>query len=372
MKEINIARKLIAKRREKGVTQEELARYIGVSKASVSKWETGQSYPDITFLPLLSAYYNISIDELMGYEPQMTKEDILKLYHELSEDFARRPFDEVMARCHAVAKKYYACFPLLFQIGVLFINYSMLPGDVKKTAAVLTQAKELFIRVKQESDDPELSKMALNMEALCLLSLGNPGEVLELLKDVRTKQPVSVEGLLASAYHMTGRTGEAKAELQIDSYLALIRLLESLRAYMELCTDDLAVWEETHRRMQIITEVFELRKLHPVILMNQYLSAAGGFLRFGKQEEALTQLEGYCEIVCGDIYPLTLHGDTFFTQLDTWFADMDMGPYPPRDEKTIRQSMLDAVIGAPHFAALQGEPRFEAIRKKLQKNRREY
>lgn len=41
MKEINIARKLMEKRREKGVTQEELARYIGVSKASVSKWETG-------------------------------------------------------------------------------------------------------------------------------------------------------------------------------------------------------------------------------------------------------------------------------------------------------------------------------------------
>ena len=67
MKEINIARKLTTKRREKGITQEELALYIGVSKASVSKWETGQSYPDITFLPQLATYFNISIDELMGY-----------------------------------------------------------------------------------------------------------------------------------------------------------------------------------------------------------------------------------------------------------------------------------------------------------------
>lgn len=74
MKEINIARVIINKRREKGLTQNDLASYIGVSKASVSKWETGQSYPDITFLPQLSAFFNISIDELMGYEPQMSKE----------------------------------------------------------------------------------------------------------------------------------------------------------------------------------------------------------------------------------------------------------------------------------------------------------
>ena len=40
MKEINIARTIINKRKEKGLTQDELASYIGVSKAAVSKWET--------------------------------------------------------------------------------------------------------------------------------------------------------------------------------------------------------------------------------------------------------------------------------------------------------------------------------------------
>ena len=44
MKEIHIARTIIQKRREKGMTQDELASYMGVSKAAVSKWEIGQSY----------------------------------------------------------------------------------------------------------------------------------------------------------------------------------------------------------------------------------------------------------------------------------------------------------------------------------------
>jgi len=43
LNELNIAKTLVLKRKEKGITQEEIAAYIGVSKASVSKWETGVS-----------------------------------------------------------------------------------------------------------------------------------------------------------------------------------------------------------------------------------------------------------------------------------------------------------------------------------------
>ena len=107
LNELNIAKTLVLKRKEKGITQEELAAYIGVSKASVSKWETGQSYPDITFLPQLASYFNITVDELINYQPQMTKEDIQKLYLRLSNDFAQKPFDQVMDEIREIRKKYF-------------------------------------------------------------------------------------------------------------------------------------------------------------------------------------------------------------------------------------------------------------------------
>ena len=43
MKEINIAKMIAKKRKEKKITQDELAKYLGVSKAAISKWETGVS-----------------------------------------------------------------------------------------------------------------------------------------------------------------------------------------------------------------------------------------------------------------------------------------------------------------------------------------
>lgn len=104
MKEINIAKVLVNMRKEKGITQDELAGYIGVSKASVSKWETEQSYPDVTFLPLLASYFNISIDELMDYKPQMSKENIHKLSRRLASDFASKPFDTVIDECKQIIK----------------------------------------------------------------------------------------------------------------------------------------------------------------------------------------------------------------------------------------------------------------------------
>lgn len=247
MKEINIARTIINKRKEKGLTQDELASYIGVSKAAVSKWEIGQSYPDITFLPQLAAFFNISIDELMGYEPQMCKEDIHKLYLSLSYDFAVKPFDEVMEECRKITKKYFSCFPLLFQIGTLIVNNSMESGDRDRSTAAIEEAKELFIRVKSDSEDVELCRLALNMEAFCALSLGKAEEVIELLEGTSNKI-ISSETLLAPAYQMLGKQRQAKSVLQIGIYQHMVSLFDALSNYLSLCIDEMVQFEETYRR----------------------------------------------------------------------------------------------------------------------------
>lgn len=57
MKTLNISENIIRLRHERKLTQEQLADFIGVTKASVSKWETGQSTPDITILPQLAAFF---------------------------------------------------------------------------------------------------------------------------------------------------------------------------------------------------------------------------------------------------------------------------------------------------------------------------
>lgn len=52
-------------RKAKGLTQEEFAKAMGVSFQAVSKWERGETYPDIELLPDIANYFNTSIDSLL-------------------------------------------------------------------------------------------------------------------------------------------------------------------------------------------------------------------------------------------------------------------------------------------------------------------
>lgn len=366
MKEINIASVLQQKRKEKGITQDDLANYIGVSKASVSKWETGQSYPDITFLPQLAAYFNISIDDLMDYKPQMTKEDIRILYRRLAADFAAKPFDDVLSECREIIKKYFVCFPLVLQMGILILNHSMLVKDPERTAALIGEIKELFIRVKKESEDVDLCKQALFLEAYCCIALGDAISAMNLLEGT-TAPYQSGEVLLSSAYQMVGKTEEAKATLQVGIYQHVVTLLGILPSYLLLVADDPERFEEALRRIVVVRDGFQIEKLHPSLLFNLYIAAAQGYLAQGNRERALDLLEEYEELGTGDIYPLKLQGDDFFHLIDPWLAEFDLGTGLPRDEKTIKESMVEVLTANPVFAALHEDIRYQKIAARLKK-----
>lgn len=57
--------KLQELRKSKGLTQEELAKELYVSRTAISKWESGRGYPNIDSLKEISRYFSVSIDELI-------------------------------------------------------------------------------------------------------------------------------------------------------------------------------------------------------------------------------------------------------------------------------------------------------------------
>ncbi len=74
---VEIGQRIKSLRIEKGVTQEELANHLGLSYQAVSKWENNISTPDIQFLPLLSVYFGVTIDDLfeMPHEVHLDRID---------------------------------------------------------------------------------------------------------------------------------------------------------------------------------------------------------------------------------------------------------------------------------------------------------
>ena len=63
---MELSEKLVKLRKQSGMTQEELAAKIYVTRTAVSKWENGKGYPAIDSLKLLSSVYGVSLDELVS------------------------------------------------------------------------------------------------------------------------------------------------------------------------------------------------------------------------------------------------------------------------------------------------------------------
>ena len=63
--DMTIGKRIALLRKEKGLTQEELAKHMDVSPQAVSKWENDQTCPDISALPKLAKLFGVSVDELL-------------------------------------------------------------------------------------------------------------------------------------------------------------------------------------------------------------------------------------------------------------------------------------------------------------------
>lgn len=116
--------KLYAIRKSRGLSQEELGQELQVSRQTVSKWESGQSYPDFQRLVLLSDYFDMTLDELVrGLDVQdvrdmnRTDERVASLYLdvETGKDTVRKAWKVFCVIRWAVL----ALFAITVAVGVL-------------------------------------------------------------------------------------------------------------------------------------------------------------------------------------------------------------------------------------------------------------
>ena len=69
--DMTIGKRIALLRKEKGMTQEDLANAMGISPQAVSKWENDQTCPDISALPKLSKLLGVTVDELLSGKEEL-------------------------------------------------------------------------------------------------------------------------------------------------------------------------------------------------------------------------------------------------------------------------------------------------------------
>jgi hypothetical protein len=125
-------------------------------------------------------FFDMTVDELLGYEPQMSREGIRRECERLREAFANVPFDEAHEQCEKLVHDYYSCYPLLVQIAVLYLNHLDLADGAKRNG-LAHEAVELCRRIRQNSCASADIRLATAVEASLQLAIGDPQAAIEAL-----------------------------------------------------------------------------------------------------------------------------------------------------------------------------------------------
>ena len=120
---MNFNEKLINLRKSKGLSQEELGNELNVSRQTISKWESCQSYPDFQRLVLLSDYFGLTLDELVRdidvqevREKNLNNEKLSSIYSDMNE---AKSFIRV---CLAIGVVVLIFFAMIVTYGIFFVK----------------------------------------------------------------------------------------------------------------------------------------------------------------------------------------------------------------------------------------------------------
>lgn len=115
---ISLSENIRAFRKERKMTQEQLAEALGVTVGAVSKWESGASVPDITLIIAMADFFETSVDVLLGYE--WRSGSMGQIIERIKTFRNAKRFDEAAAEAEKALRKYPNSFEITHSCAVLF------------------------------------------------------------------------------------------------------------------------------------------------------------------------------------------------------------------------------------------------------------
>lgn len=217
--------KNIAKlRKAKGVTQDELARFVGVTAQAVSKWENG-GVPDTELLPKIADYFNVSIDELFGKQSNLS----IDIQEAILADITKTKVEERISRafelCWIIEQSMY---------GTIFSD----PERFKEEAKTHSENDQIYSQVEVDSGYTEMG-------------LFNRMQYFLVVPDAKDKDRALLDGIDYPEFF------KLMADKDLFETLVFLYKRESFNAFTEkLVIKEIGCTEE--KAKQIIAELLRL------------------------------------------------------------------------------------------------------------------
>lgn len=153
-------------RRERDITQEQLAELLHLTPSAISQWETDRVLPDISYLPMLANIFRVSADVILGIDVDAKDARIDEIYKEVRELWCTGQRDEAERLCREGLAEYPDAYILMEELA-FNLSYSNERARQEESIA-------LFERIRAGSNDEVSKNFAVGNLCSLYMAVGKP------------------------------------------------------------------------------------------------------------------------------------------------------------------------------------------------------
>ena len=237
------------KRSSQGLTQEQVANYLGVSTPAVNKWEKGSCYPDITILPALARLLRVDLNTLLSFKEDLSEQEIGKFENELVQIISTKAFKIAFEKAMDKIHEYSTCNKLILTVATV-LQGSIYMFGIEKKDYYENQIEKLYIKVA-DSDDIEVKNQAISV----LINKYLEKEDYQKAKECINKSPnitYDKEQLQGNLYTKSGELTKASELFEKKLISATTDIFTVLMSMMEI-----ALKEERNEDAKYFAQILE-------------------------------------------------------------------------------------------------------------------
>ena len=236
--ELYIGQNLKNFRKARNLTQEAVAKHLGISFQSISKWERNDGYPDITMLPVLAHYYGVTIDELIGMNELESAQALEEINKQWEENRSNNNHSANVQLMRDALKLYPNNALLLVQLSA---SLERLDGTESEKQEYLRQSIEVQEQIISYCDDSEVRGSVLFNIAYAYYRYGDYDKALAYAEKLPNAYKSRENALVLILADEARKNAVAKAALEplmwsLALHLQTLSETENSPAYSEKIT----------------------------------------------------------------------------------------------------------------------------------------
>lgn len=275
-------------RKSKGITQERLANAIGVSTGAVSKWENGNTYPDITLLSPIARFLGTTVDSLLEFESSLSKDEIINIYKKCCDKFISYSFEEAMDYYKEYVKQYPNNLHLKFRLGGMLQQYMVYSGNEENMKMMINESIGL-IKDCTESEDLEIREGSLALISSLYMMIDEHDKAIESIEKIQ-KQILDPKMMLSSIYYIMGDIEKSK-KIDQESLYCKINELQNVLISLSKTARNEGDFDYALELASIHKNIIEIFKMPYLMYQTNYIIFADIYAKMKDEDMTLYYLE---------------------------------------------------------------------------------